>query len=477
MAMRGSLKAFFLAAGIFLSGMVSAQIIDHNCVEVNLIPHSFLEKVRKELRISYGHTSHGSQIISGMEALKDANPIIFAFSTSRSEVQPNVLSIWDGIPSGDLGNPDRESWAENTMKLLDGPGKDRNVVMWSWCGQVSSARHKDIETYLRLMSSLEKRFPKVKFVYMTGHLDGSGEKGNLHERNEQIREYCKRNNKLLFDFADIESYSPGGNMNFMKYNCNDACDFVYNGKKYNWAQEWLSKNPEHGLTLPRSAAHTQPLNALLKGRAFWWMMAVISGWVPPEQGGNTAKPVSKAVAPTSTAPAKPSGISRLYRFDRIQDFRPWVLFGSDETLIPESGNGMLVPSGTPAVAMYRGLYTIVELEFKARLVSGSSVNWYVNTDWKDTWNPKVGLGGVANENGCILIVNGEIYKYACPVRMDNQEHRYQIVIRNNRLVWGIDRNIVVETDIPASLADRKGSLALGGWKSNVLFSGVYFQAK
>ena len=41
------------------------------------------------------------------------------------------------------------------------------------------------------MSQLESDYPGVKFVYMTGHLDGSGEVGNLNIRNEQIREYCR----------------------------------------------------------------------------------------------------------------------------------------------------------------------------------------------------------------------------------------------------------------------------------------------
>jgi hypothetical protein len=39
--------------------------------------------------------------------------------------------------------------------------------MWSWCGQVSTATERDINTYLNLMEQLEKDFPNVKFVYIT----------------------------------------------------------------------------------------------------------------------------------------------------------------------------------------------------------------------------------------------------------------------------------------------------------------------
>jgi hypothetical protein len=82
------------------------------------------------------------------------------------------------------------------------------------------------------MSSLENEFENVTFVYMTGHLDGTGENGNLTQRNNQIREFCKNNNKILFDFADIESYDPDGNY----YNDD------YDGG--NWALEWQNNNPD-----------------------------------------------------------------------------------------------------------------------------------------------------------------------------------------------------------------------------------------
>ena len=51
---------------------------------------------------------------------------------------------------------------------------------------------------------------------MTGHLDGGGTAGNLNVRNNQIRNYCIANDKILFDFADIESYKPNGVINLME---------------------------------------------------------------------------------------------------------------------------------------------------------------------------------------------------------------------------------------------------------------------
>jgi len=129
------------------------------------------------------------------------------------------------------------------------------------------------------MNQLEIDYPDVTFIYMTGHLDGTGESGNLHIRNNQIRQYCLANNKILFDFADIESYDPDGNY-FLDLNADDNCD--YDGG--NWAQEWCAEHPNSELCWPCTCAHSQSLNCNLKGRAFWWMMARIGSGAAAMKG-------------------------------------------------------------------------------------------------------------------------------------------------------------------------------------------------
>ncbi|MFA5206065.1 MAG: hypothetical protein WC708_16835 [Lentisphaeria bacterium] len=275
-----------IATAVALALAASAAepvIIDHSCTDLTRVPVNSLKKARSIFGVAYGHTSHGSQIVAGMEALAKAEPAVFAFGREGGRGR---LSFWDGIPEGDLGNPDRGTWAERTRNFLRNEGRDRNLVMWSWCGQVSSASAQDIKGYLDLMNGLEKEFPRVKFVYMTGHLDGSGKNGNLNRRNEQIREFCKRRGKILFDFADLESYDPDGKVNFMERNATDACDYVAGGgRRKNWADDWLARHPRSGIALPDNAAHTRPLNGALKGRAFWWMLARLAGWNPSPQPG------------------------------------------------------------------------------------------------------------------------------------------------------------------------------------------------
>ncbi|MEA1868512.1 MAG: hypothetical protein U9N19_10520 [Thermodesulfobacteriota bacterium] len=247
----------------------SSCIIDHTCTDISQVPACWIAKAKAEFKISYGHTSHGSQLVTGMELLRTQSDL-YSFNYDGNS---GALSLHDRKPSGDLGNPDRTTWAQRTRDLLNATGNDINLIMWSWCGQVSIAGEKDIATYLTLMNQLEADYPDVTFVYMTGHLNGTGEGGDLNIRNNQIRNYCAANNKILFDFADIESYDPAGNY-FLDRGATDSCNY----KDGNWADEWCTTHPDECSSC--SCAHSHCLNCQLKGRAFWWMMARLAGWNP-----------------------------------------------------------------------------------------------------------------------------------------------------------------------------------------------------
>ena len=249
---------------------VVTTLIDHSDSNLSQLKSESIEKAKSQLHIAYGHTSHGSQIITGMQGLVDWKGVLYAFNNGGTN---GALDLRDMPFSGasDLGNPDRTSWATATRNYLD-THSDINVIMWSWCGQVSSATETDINSYLTLMNELEQDYPDVKFVYMTGHLDGTGADGNLNQRNEQIRKYCKDNQKILYDFADIESYDPDGLINYMVLNANDGCyyDSDDNGSlDANWAVAWQTNHTEGVDWYNCSSAHSEPLNANRKAYAAW----------------------------------------------------------------------------------------------------------------------------------------------------------------------------------------------------------------
>jgi len=264
----------------------SGSTIDHHCVGITQIPQSWIEEAKNTLHIAYGYTSHGSQITSGMSGLVDfANnggkgldlpDNIFAYNNGGTG---GTLDLRDGVMDGDVGY--YPQWVNETREYLDDPANsDINVVMWSWCGQASGRTEETmLSTYLIPMTELENDYPNVVFVYMTGHLDGSGLTGNLHLRNEQIREYCRENDKILYDFADIETYDPDGSYYGDKIP-NDACDYDSDGngdRDSNWATAWQNSHTEEEW-YNCSAAHSESLNANQKAYGAWWLWARLGGW-------------------------------------------------------------------------------------------------------------------------------------------------------------------------------------------------------
>lgn len=260
-------------------------IIDHTCTKITKIPATAIQKAKDVLHIAYGYTSHGSQIVTGMTGLAGWLGPLYAWNAAGRSGALDLraflgdfggFGIANDLGSDISGNLDRTAWERATRQYLKGdPGV--NVVMWAWCWQVNGSAA-DIDLYLKLMSKLEKDYPNIRFVYMTGRLIGQGPSDIVLIRNEQIRRYCREHGKILYDFADIESYDPDG-VYYGDRLVNDACDYDSNGdgiRDSNWAVDWQKAHPGEWFNCP--AEHSQPLNANQKAFAAWWLWARLAGW-------------------------------------------------------------------------------------------------------------------------------------------------------------------------------------------------------
>ena len=300
-----------------------AIVIDHTCTDLSLIPDAWLNQAKSDLHIVYQHTSHGSQLVTGMNALEAYTPFGSKYDWEDDGSPASALDLDDyGIPGAatDLSQGDYidgngvTPWVTSTRNLLDNPANAHvNVVMWSWC----SINGHNIQRYLDNMEILVSEYPGVSFVFMTGHAEGQGEGNFIHTANEQIRDHCSTHGRILFDFADIENYDPDG---AYYYDLPMWDDLDYNpGSTNNWGQEWCLAND--GTELEQlttgdgvsdysgcaDCAHSDGpgnlarINCVLKGRAAWWMFSRLAGW-----DGNTGSTPTPTTTPTPTITPTPT---------------------------------------------------------------------------------------------------------------------------------------------------------------------------
>jgi hypothetical protein len=270
-----------IGVGTRLRDDPTRKIIDHADADVDGITGARIAKAKGELVVAYWHTSHGNQILAGNVGMDHF------FGDQGWYTLNGEGGLRLSEPGGDVGSYDDSSPhnMDNATSRFQQAVRDylaenpaTNVVMASWCGQLSyeTTTSANVDNYLRRMSELEDEYPSVAFVYMTGHADGAEIDGQLPTYDRKIRAYCAANGKWLYDFYDIECYDPEGEYygdKLLTDNCDYDSDGI-DGQDSNWATNW--QDAHHDEWWDCSPDHTQPLNGNRKAMAAWQLWCAIA---------------------------------------------------------------------------------------------------------------------------------------------------------------------------------------------------------
>jgi hypothetical protein len=266
--------------------------IEHTCANLGRIPTAWIDSAKVNIRVHFAHTSHGGQIHDGLWFIAEHDPFYsMAYENNTLPDEADALLIFNGQTSATYITPDLywaspEGIADTETVLAANPELD--VSLFVWCSELDGWTAPQVAAYLDSVSALEERFPGVTFVYCTGNAQATGAMGyNRWRRNEEIRAFCAANGKVLYDFADLDSWwwNPAAG-------AWEQATYEYEGSQVPYEHPELQGN---------DASHTSWASCIIKGQAMWWLGAMLSGWYAD---------------PTGTAETSLGGLKRLHRAGR-----------------------------------------------------------------------------------------------------------------------------------------------------------------
>jgi hypothetical protein len=270
-------------------------IIDHTCRNASKIPESWINMV-KSMILHHTGESHGRQVPHGMENLERQSPT-FGQTQGENGVpigpglriargQRSLSGGWDSIidPEQYWMGAAGKDWTRRTLDYHAGNGTPVQASLHTWCWHLRTWTESRVNDYLASMETLEAEYPDVTFIYMTDTADSTGETGYTRWlRNQQIRAYCRANNKVLFDFADLETWSADGTVQNTYYHSGSGRNIPY------WHSDWRSDPIYYD-------GHINEAACTMKAKAMWWLLARVAGWdpdvqpPPPPPPANTVRP-------------------------------------------------------------------------------------------------------------------------------------------------------------------------------------------
>jgi hypothetical protein len=178
----------------------------------------------------------------------------------------------------------------------------------------------------------------------------------------------------------------------------------------------------------------------------------------------------------------PNGRTRItYDFEQAEQVLDWSTPHSCSRMTVQQGEWHVWwdarEGGGNSLAIYRlsQPMQIDRLAFRARIVQGNHINWYVVEPWQaGEWCQDSGISGVHRWDGQVLCVDGDERQVSGAIPTEEgREYQVEVEFLADRLSWTIDGVTTwVNRAIHRTLEDHLG---LGCWESHVAFDDIVIE--
>jgi hypothetical protein len=181
-----------------------------NCLAVTNYPQSLMDQIG-QLKWYFTHASVGENMLDGIAVLHARNPAYYRLQSIPATDIPPGATEPGVVYEYDRGNPAWWQKFDQFQTCVSNGWRFPvvNVAMTKLCFIDSGAMWDWSVDYI---GSLESAFPETLFVHTTIPLcvqqDGQNYDRNCY--NDALRDWCRTNNRVLFDIADIESHDSNG---------------------------------------------------------------------------------------------------------------------------------------------------------------------------------------------------------------------------------------------------------------------------
>ncbi len=191
-----------------------------NCLAVASYTQAQMDQIG-QLKWYFAHASVGEYIMDGITALHATNASYYQLHGVAATNTPPATTEAGVIYEHDRGNPGWFTKLDLFKSCVSNGWRYPlvNLALSKFCFVDDAA---DLSTTIDYISAREQAYPETVFVYTTIPLETSPNWANYYRNvyNDGMRDWCRTNNRVLLDVADIEAHDTNGVL----------CTFTLNGR-------------------------------------------------------------------------------------------------------------------------------------------------------------------------------------------------------------------------------------------------------